>query len=78
VKYEKTSIGTVVPCCWRESTIENVRIRGFWVWWCKSHRQPVTWCEVQAYKTYAEDLEKRLLNLKNFTNGLLEGIKTRT
>lgn len=74
LKYELTSEGKAVPSCWRTSTQGQdswnvLKLKGFWIWWCRNHRQPIAWCEKYAWANYAADLKERLKKVAALANG---------
>lgn len=62
VKYVLDSDGAAHPSCW-ESTGRGQEIastpvlNGYYVWWCREHKQPSAWCAGQAWRARAEDLQ---------------------
>jgi len=31
---------------------------GYWIWWCKTHQQPLAWCEKKKIKKQLEGIKK--------------------
>ena len=47
---------------------------GYWIWWCKTHKQPHSWCISDRAVKIAEEYKKELDELKDAL-GNLSGYK---
>lgn len=40
-------------------------LKGYWIWWCKKHKQPSAWCEKDRLKEKIYQLENKLKQIKD-------------
>jgi hypothetical protein len=50
-------------------------LKGYWIWWCKKHNQPLAWCEKDKLKEEIAMLKQKLVCVEESLNKCMDAIK---